>query len=184
MKTITTLLNKNMKCLRISPVISINIKRAWKTSTRRMPSSGMRIARLLTVSQHALHREGGLPGGVCLGGYLPRVVSACGVSVQGGVCLGGVCPEAVCPGGCIPACNGADTLLWTDRLLWKHNLRELILEDSAPLGIPFSLVRKYLLCHLEWTCGQIDRQIDRILYFWRTLVLVLRHFMVFVKYIK
>ena len=51
--------------------------------TTRMHSSGMRIARLLTMSQHALHS---------------------GVSVQG--CLPG--GQGVCPGGCIPACNGAD----------------------------------------------------------------------------
>ena len=29
------------------------------------------------------------------------------------------------PRGCIPACNGADTSPWTDRHLWKHNLRKL-----------------------------------------------------------
>ena len=55
-----------------------------------MHSSGMRTARLLTVSQHALSAQGGC---------LPREgVSARGVSASD-------------PGGgeCIPACNGADT---------------------------------------------------------------------------
>ena len=45
----------------------------------RMHSSGMRTARLLTVSQ------GGARGGVCLGGRLPR-----GVSAWGGICPGGL----------------------------------------------------------------------------------------------
>ena len=84
-----------------------------------MHSSGMRTVRLLTVSQHALGR-----------GVYPSMHWAGGV--------------------CIPACNGqsmclsqhalprgggvtntpslgpeADTPLWTDRHLWKHNLRKL-----------------------------------------------------------
>ena len=52
---------------------------------------GMHTARLLTVSQHALHRGGGcIPactgqGMSARGGCLPREVSA-----QAGVCLGGV----------------------------------------------------------------------------------------------
>ena len=48
----------------------------------RMHSSGMRTARLLTVSSG----KGCLPGG--------------GVSARGGV-PGGVCPGGVCPGGCL-----------------------------------------------------------------------------------
>ena len=51
------------------------------TQQTRMHSSGMRTARLLTVSQHALRR-----------GCLPEGVSAQGVSAWG---------------GCIPACNGS-----------------------------------------------------------------------------
>ena len=53
-----------------------------------MHSSGMRTARLLTVSQHALGRGGGVSqhalgrGGVC----------SRGVSAEGGVCPGGICP--------------------------------------------------------------------------------------------
>ena len=65
----------------------------------RMHSRGMRTARLLTVSEHALRRGDLLlvRGGVCLwfgGGCLPR---------------GGCLP--LVPGrlGCIPACNGTDT---------------------------------------------------------------------------
>ena len=110
---------------------------------------------MMTVSQHAMCRgvsaqrgclsrggvcpeagvcpEGGGvsasgPGGVCPEGCLPR-----------GVCPGGVCPgrclprevsaqrgvSASDPGGGIPACNGADPPPWTDRNLWKHNLRKL-----------------------------------------------------------
>ena len=86
----------------------------------------MHTARLLTVPQHALCRgclPGGyvcLPGGVCLPGVcLPSRVSAQGGSAWGDVCLGGCLPR-----GCIPACNGADPP-WTDRHLWKHNLRNL-----------------------------------------------------------
>ena len=58
----------------------------------RMYSSGMRTARLLTVSPHALRGgglpEGCLPGGVCPGGVWP----------EGGVCPGGM--SASGPGGC------------------------------------------------------------------------------------
>ena len=73
-------------------MIAVNI-----TIATRMHSSGMRTARLLTVSKHALH--GGLPGDVCAWGCLP-----------GGVCPWGVCwgVSASGLGGCIPACNGAD----------------------------------------------------------------------------
>ena len=102
----------------------------WKT---RMHSSGMRTARLLTVSQHPLRRSVCIPAcigqGMCIqhalgrgclsqhargGGFLPRGVSAQEVSPQGGgVCPEGVCPAGVCLGGvsaqgCIPACIGAD----------------------------------------------------------------------------
>ena len=87
----------------------------WKNLQTRMHSSGMRTARLLTVSQHALHRRGCLPRG-----YLSR-----GVSTQGGWCLPG--------GGGIPACNGAKTPLWTDRHLWKHNIRKLRLQAVTNL---------------------------------------------------
>ena len=62
----------------------------------RMHSSGMHTTHLLTISQHALHRWG-LPGGVCLGGCLPR--AGClprgvlmGVSASG---LGGVFQHAM-----------------------------------------------------------------------------------------
>ena len=90
--------------------------------------------------------------GVCVSQHvLGRGVSAQGVSARGlGVCLGGVCPQECLPGGCLPTkgvyleggvcphgsvCPGevsaqgvADTTpLWTDRHLWKHNLRKLCL---------------------------------------------------------
>ena len=77
--------------------------------------------RLLTVSQHALGRGVCIPActgwgclpGLCLPwGGLPRVVSALGVSAQGGgVCPGrgclprGIYPGRGClPGGCLPEC--------------------------------------------------------------------------------
>ena len=68
---------------------------------RRMHSSGMRTAHLLTVSQHALGR-GVYPSlqwewGVCPRGYLPGGVWPGGVWPggvwQGDVWWGGVCPE-------------------------------------------------------------------------------------------
>ena len=52
----------------------------------RMHSSGMRTARLLTVSKHALGKGVSAHGGVCLGGCLPK-----GVSVWRCVCSGGGC---------------------------------------------------------------------------------------------
>ena len=72
----------------------------------RMHSSGMRTACLLTISQHALHRG----------------VSAWG----GGVYLGGVCQGVSAQGGVSQHAMGQTPLpLWTDRHLWKHNLRKL-----------------------------------------------------------
>ena len=69
-----------------------------------MHSSRVRTARLLPVSAT---RGCLLPGGVCYQGGVcyPGGVSATrGVSGQGGMSASG-------PGGCIPACNGADTPL-------------------------------------------------------------------------
>ena len=51
----------------------------------RIHSSGMRTARLLTVSQHALP-----PGGTCPGGYLPGSTCLGGVPARGGVPAWGV----------------------------------------------------------------------------------------------
>ena len=49
-----------------------------------------------------------------------------------GECLpGGICPGGVYPGGCLPrgyvypSMQWDRPLLWTDRHLWKHNLRKL-----------------------------------------------------------
>ena len=58
-----------------------------KNNKTRMHSSGMRTACLLTVSQHALHRG----GGVCPGGCLP-----------GGVYLGGLPWGVSAQRGCLP----------------------------------------------------------------------------------
>ena len=56
-----------------------------------MHSSVMHTAHLLIISQHALRRGRYLPGGcTCLG-------------------VGVYLPGGVCPGVCIPACNGTDT---------------------------------------------------------------------------
>ena len=94
----------------------------------RMHSSGMRIACLLTVSQHALGRVGVYPrmhwpgGSVCLG------VSAWGVSTGGGVCPRGCLPGGVCPGGgvCLGGVSTQKCVADTPRTdLWKHNLRKL-----------------------------------------------------------
>ena len=61
-------------------------KKVPKKSIKSMHSSGMRTARLLTVSQHALCR-GVYPSMQWARGCLPRGVSAWG-SAQGGVCPG------------------------------------------------------------------------------------------------
>ena len=66
-----------------------------------------------------LPRSGSAQGDVYPGGCLPR-----GVSAQGGVCRGEVSASGP-RGGCIPACNGQTTPLWTDRHLWKHDLSKL-----------------------------------------------------------
>ena len=80
-----------------SPYPSVPYYSQKKTS---MHSSGMRTARLLTVSQYALHRgcesQHALGRGLC--------IPAC--TWQGGVCPGGVCwgvsSQGVFPWGCLP----------------------------------------------------------------------------------
>ena len=60
-----------------------------------MHSNGMRTVRLLIISKHPLRK---------------------GVSAWGDVCHGGVSAQGVSAGGgCIPACNGADTPPPVDR---------------------------------------------------------------------
>ena len=87
-----------IQCINILLVFSSENENLLRT---RLHSSGMRIARLLTISQHALCRgvsaRGCLPRGCLPRGCLPR-----------GVCL----PRG---GWCIPACNGADTPPPVDR---------------------------------------------------------------------
>ena len=64
---------------------------------------------------------GGVPaaGCTCLGRYLPRGCTCPGglYLPRGCTCLGGACPRGV-PAQVLPP-------LWTDRHLWKHNLRKL-----------------------------------------------------------
>ena len=72
-----------------------------------MHSSGMRTARLLTVSQHALP-GGYLPRGV----YLLWGVPASGVPTLGCTCLGGVPAQGcTCPGGTYPGVPAEGTCL-------------------------------------------------------------------------
>ena len=97
----------------------------------------MRTARLLTISQHALHRGVYLHGGgvPAWGVYLPGGTPAGGVYLPGagGVPAGGVpargcnCQGMHLPGGVSQHTMG-QTPLWTDRHLWKHNLRQLRLQ--------------------------------------------------------
>ena len=70
--------------------INCTIEMHWSHLLKRMHSSGMRTACLLTVSQYALHRGGVCPGGGCL----PMGVVVC---------------------VCVPACNGADPPPSVDR---------------------------------------------------------------------
>ena len=87
---------KNIKSPKTPNFAAFEIQCAKILALTRMHSSGMRNARMLTVSQHAL-RSGGVCPGVCLEGGLPGGGSARGV--------------------CIPASNRADTALLTDRHL-------------------------------------------------------------------
>ena len=86
-----------------------------------MHSSRMRTARLLPVSP-SMHCRGSAPGGCLLLG---------GVCSCGGVCSWGVsAPRGVSasgPRGCVTqhAMGQTPPPLWTDRHLWKHNLRKL-----------------------------------------------------------
>ena len=102
--------NVEVKCAQGLIIINhhcASMKQLWT----RMYSSGMRTAHLLTVSQHAL------VGGVCVSQHaLGRGVCIPACSGQEGVCPGGVAD---------PLGPEADTPLWTDRQLWKHNLRKL-----------------------------------------------------------
>ena len=84
----------------------------------RMHSSGMRTTRLLTVSQHALRRGVSAWGVSSQWGVCPRGGLARGVCLWSwGSLAQGECLPLVRGGMCIPACDGADIPLWTDRHL-------------------------------------------------------------------
>ena len=119
----------------------------------RMHSSGMHTARLLTISQHALHRgsvhpsihwpEGCLPGGgVCQGGR--GVCPGDGVSAQGGVCWGVSAQECVC--GRHPLCEQND---------WQTGVKTLPCRNFVAGGkyqytcLGYSYLHAWLV-HLFW----------------------------------
>ena len=107
-----------------------------KELSTRMHSSGMRTARLLTASQHALHRgcipactaQGVYPSMHWAGGFCPWGCTCPGVSAQGGV------PAWGC------SCLGDVYSMQLGRHLWKHNLRKLrlravkIILHSSPVS--------------------------------------------------
>ena len=99
----------------------------------KMHSRGMRTARLLTVSQHALGR-----GCVSQHALGRRCLPRRGVSVQeGGICPGG----GWLPGGCLP-CE------LNDRQVYKHylaatSLRAVIIVHRCMQGICFHKFRLY-----------------------------------------
>ena len=96
----------------------------------------MRTACLLTVSQHALHRGGGVSqNALCRGVCIPACTRGCtwwggvpagGVPAQGGCkSLGAYLPRGVPVWGVSLHAMGQTHLMWTDRHLWKHNLCKL-----------------------------------------------------------
>ena len=107
----------------LSPIYLIHLIRPKSIDfEKRKNKIGMRTARLLTVSQHALCR-GGLARGVSGQG-----VSAHGVSAQGGGFLPRGCLSRGMPahgGVCVFQHAMGQTPLWTDRHLWKHSLCKL-----------------------------------------------------------
>ena len=116
-----------------------SLRKGRATDLTRMHSSGMRTTCLLTVSQHAPW-----PGGVPAQGSVPAQGCTClGVPARG-TCPGDVLPRGprgcTCPGGYllggVPAWGVPAQVppLWTDRHLWKHNLRKLCLRAVIKLG--------------------------------------------------
>ena len=105
---------------------------------------------------------GCLPGGfVCLGG----------LSAHGGVCPGVSAQRGVFLGGVYPSMQWGDTLpLWTDKHLWKHNLRKIHLRTvkSTTFKGLFTrngdLVKRKMVCKnglfplLVMTCIKIFEQ--------------------------
>ena len=115
--------------------------------TTRMHSSGMHTARLLTVSQHALGR-GVYPSIHWVGGVSQHALGRRGVCPGWVSAHGGICPE-----GCV-----ADTPPpWTDRHLWKHNLRKLRLRAVTSLCYLSHWLRLWrffrtstVMVHIRW----------------------------------
>ena len=120
----------------------------------RMHSSGIRTTRLLTVSQHALGQC--LPkGGICLGvwGVCPG-----GLPVGWWVSAQGVCPGGGCVGDVFQHAVGQTSFTppppWTDRHLWKHNLRKLRLREVKMLNVKKKFAYKnkpFLYCNYKDT---------------------------------
>ena len=95
-----------------------------------MHSSKMRTARLLTVSQHALG-----------GGNVYQHALGRGVSAQDGM--------ADTPP---PRTKGRHPPLWTDRHLWKHNLRK---QASATMKSSWN---SEIICVFDWQLNKIMQQ--------------------------
>ena len=146
-----------------------------KINRRRLHSSGMRTARLLTVSQHALCRgcvppKGCVPAGwcvpaegcTCLGAvYLPRgVYLPGGVPAQGVYLLGRVghtCQGVSAPGGvCLPLVPGVSAPGWCLPLV----LGGLLLGGHLPL-VPGGLLLGGVYPNMQWGRPPVNRMTNR-----------------------
>ena len=99
----------------------------WRMQRHCTPEIGLEILHLVA---HAIGKKmqkqecipvGCVPPACWLSawGCLPGGCVCLGLSAQGGVCPGGISAGGSAQGG---VCH---TPLWTDRHLWKHNLRKL-----------------------------------------------------------
>ena len=100
-----------------------------------MHSSRMRTARVLIISQHALHRGVSAWRGVSDQGVSAQGVSVQGVSAQGVSAQGGVCPVG---GGRMSAQWGVKTLPWRNSVAGgKYSLLEAKQSVEKSLAIDF-----------------------------------------------